>query len=399
MKRFVIVIAAVVIFLLNPPLALSADEKDIAITSASIDLAVPDSPAFAVLGLNPNNVDRPGSPREFATSLVQGVDANGNLQTGVAIEISPYMLLKGKETTLSDYQSKKSVRFLSRTMFTFATAKGATGDDKAARVATGLKVTPWDRGDPRMDEDLVKCMVDAVSIPLSQEEKLRELSRKRSDLDVNISEANEKEKKKLITVKESLDHQYYDLRNESEAELNKKVKSTIEACRKSTEFRSNLWNKSSWSIGAAPVFLSSTGKAEELGYSGVGLWTSVALRIGKRGQAIFNVRYRDNEEIPDEDNAGKFIEQDSFLAGGRIRYGSPVFNINAEGMYIIENKESDQEDDDMFRYGLGAEYNAAKDVWLVFSIGTESGNNEGNEIYVLGNMRFAWSPNPTYKIE
>src|SRR5918911_17393 len=41
------------------------------------DLGVPESPAFTVLGLNPQTVVRPTSPKEFATAFLNGLDEHG----------------------------------------------------------------------------------------------------------------------------------------------------------------------------------------------------------------------------------------------------------------------------------------------------------------------------------
>src|SRR5690606_35054097 len=48
----------------------------------TLDLAVPDSPALAILGLSPETVVRPGTPRDLATTVLNGVDRRGNLQSG-----------------------------------------------------------------------------------------------------------------------------------------------------------------------------------------------------------------------------------------------------------------------------------------------------------------------------
>ncbi len=418
MKKFLAVIALVAsTFLLLPVVVQSAD-KNPKVADASIDLAVPDSPAFAVLGLNPNDVERPSSPREFATSLLNGVDANGNFQTGVAIETAPYLVFYGKETTITDYQSNYYTQFLSRAMLSFATAKGATDEDKAVRLAVGLRFTPWDDGDPRMDGGLIDCLKSAVeNVEISVQKEIgaiideRNLLQKQKQL---VALQIDKEKKKpakeedkiallegvlndLSQKIEKLEKQRVELVNTGTEELNKKSSAAIEACRNNKKFRSNLWNKSSWSFGIAPTFTSTTGETDDLKSSGIGLWTSVALGLGDSGQFILHTRYRNKEEVPDSDNKGKFFEQDSFRVGGRVRYGSPDLNFNAEGMYIIENRKNGQKDDKKFRYGIGTEYNAAKDLWLVFSIGSESGNNKGDKLFVLGNLRFALSPNPTIK--
>src|SRR5262249_4604445 len=97
------------------------DKKLLAFADA--DLAVPESPAFTVLGLSPETVVRPSSPREFASSLLNGVDRNGNFQSGVALDFAPYLTLAADEMTLGQYRSNYKLRFLSRTQFSFANTK------------------------------------------------------------------------------------------------------------------------------------------------------------------------------------------------------------------------------------------------------------------------------------
>jgi len=69
------------------------------------DFLVPTSPAFAVLGVTPEQVIRPDTPKAFGTALLNGVDPNGNLQSGIAIDFSPYYLFAGRYLTLQKYRS------------------------------------------------------------------------------------------------------------------------------------------------------------------------------------------------------------------------------------------------------------------------------------------------------
>src|SRR4051812_10026938 len=71
---------------------LDAARSILTLKSADVDLSVPDSPAFIALGLSPETVVRPTSPREFATSLLNGVGQDGHLQTGVAVDVVPYLV-------------------------------------------------------------------------------------------------------------------------------------------------------------------------------------------------------------------------------------------------------------------------------------------------------------------
>jgi hypothetical protein len=110
---------------------------------------------------------------------------------------------------------------------------------------------------------------------------------------------------------------------------------------------------------------------------------------------IVHARYRNKEQEPDPNVKDVFFEQDSFRFGGRLRYGRPDLNFNAECLYSIENRPSGREDNRTFRYGIGAEYNIAKNVWINLNTGSQSGNDGGNNLFVLGNLNFAFSPEPT----
>ena len=72
----------------------------------TLDLAVPDSPAFAILGLSPEKIARPGVPRELATTLLNGVDRRGNLQSGIAMDFAPLFLFAGNGLTYQEYQER-----------------------------------------------------------------------------------------------------------------------------------------------------------------------------------------------------------------------------------------------------------------------------------------------------
>ena len=121
------------------------------------------SPAFTVLGVNPETVTRPTTAREFGTSLLNGVDQHGNLQTGLALDFVPFLTFFGDQTSLSSYRQNRTERFLARSQLSFATTKGVTDEDKATRLGLGLRLTLWDKGDPRLDGDLDICYAGAVN--------------------------------------------------------------------------------------------------------------------------------------------------------------------------------------------------------------------------------------------
>src|SRR5258705_13872035 len=121
------------------------------VRAVMVDLSVPDSPAFTVLGLTPEEVARPTTARKLATSLLNGVDRNGVLQTGVAIDTLPYLALAGQLLTLDDYRkpSNYALRFLARGQASVAPAKASEVTDKARRFGLRRGMPGFAPRDPR----------------------------------------------------------------------------------------------------------------------------------------------------------------------------------------------------------------------------------------------------------
>ena len=120
-------------------------------------------PSLPLLGLTPSTVTRPASPRGLASSLLNGVDQNGNFQTGIAVDTAPYMLFYGNQVTLEQYRNSKPLQVLARTQLSIASTKGASDSDKSAKLAAGFNVTIFDKGDPRTDRDFDNQMAGVAT--------------------------------------------------------------------------------------------------------------------------------------------------------------------------------------------------------------------------------------------
>jgi hypothetical protein len=202
------------------------------VRDATVDLAVPESPAFAALGVSPQEVSRPTSARELATSLLNGVDLQGNFQTGVAIDTAPYLLAAGKNVRLvEDYQQSYGTRFLSRWQASFATTRG-TDSDSAVRAALGFRFTLFDRGDPRMDGALLRCLTANADAVL----------------------------KSLPPVPPGTEADAVDAENARREEL---VRDAGKPCREAAARR--RWNRSAWIAGVAPTWTSPDGTSARFG--------------------------------------------------------------------------------------------------------------------------------------
>jgi len=352
---------------------------------ANVDLSVPESPAFTVLGLTPETVVRPNSPRQFATALLSGVDRNGNFQTGTALDTVPYLLLAGKNLTLGEYRRKYRLQLASRTQFSFATTKGASEEDKSVRLSLGLRMTLWDRGDPRFDETLIQCFRDA-------NKKFFEAVGPNvvgpDDLPPNASEERIERAKKAFAAYEQRQDQANTVRLQASEE-----------CR--AQSRKDNWNRSSWIIAYAPSWISTTGETKNFKWNGGGIWTSFAYgfegfpALQEHSQIIFHARYRSNEQVPDPANKGSFIGQDSLFFGSRLRVGNENATGSFEGVFVRSRPEGKAYDNSA-RYSLGLERRVAENMWFGLSFGGETGRADGkNKGFVLTSFRWGFSEKPS----
>lgn len=332
--------------------------------SAELDVSVPSSPAFAVLGLTPDTVITPSISRALAASLLNGVDPNGTIQSGIAIDAAPYFLAYGSKITLQTYQTNRIVRFLSRLQVSIATAKAAATNDQAVRVSGGVRLTFWDTGDYRSNDKFRTDLSDARNQAMD-------------DLKKEGEEPSLDEKKQLAFTKK----------------LDDRVAVLAKAIRE--RYRQETWNNSGFVVGAAPTWVSQTGATSALAQSGGAVWASLAYGfehvpgLENTSQIIVHGRYRSGDRVPKPDTANDFYTQSSALGGVRIRFGAVDTNASFESVYLHTNPDG-LPTENYFRLSAAAEHRVVDNVWLHFSVGGESGRKDDrSHLFVLTNLKFS----------
>jgi hypothetical protein len=377
------------------------DFDDVARNGLCADLArvangkdnVPVSPAFSVLNVTPDTVIRPRTPNDFATSVLNSVDPNGNFQQGLAMDFNPYMLFAGDQVTLGRYQEDYTTRLLARSQLSIATTKGREDSDKSARLAIGLNVTPWLDSDPKLkDSPLLTCMGNLLSEALSNADAppLRSAS-------AEIKRAHQ-----LMLAGKA-------------AEVLEENKSPVyKNCRE--KHRKVEDNSSGWTLGLAPSWNSEDGDLDDLEWNGMSLWSSLALNLdastipgfsetpgfGSFGQGILHVRYTKDEEVANPSGNGQFLEQDSLILSGKLRFNGPEggpdaivqdMKFSVEGAYIDAARDNDV-DDKYYQWNADLEFRLPKiadNLWLVISAGKTTSRETDDESFAGASIKWGFT--------
>jgi hypothetical protein len=326
---------------------------------ASLDLAIPETPAFYALGLTPEAVSRPASPRELVADLLNGLDENGNFQTGIALATVPYLLFAGDRLTIKEYHENEGfswIRFAARSQLSVATTKGTDSEDQALRAALGIRLVPYDLGDPRQHRDLDACF---TNIPLPPPPKPGD-------------------------TLEARDTKFND-------EIKARLQREAQACREKDE--KLYWNASAWELGAAPTWIQEKGMQDQTEWGGATFWTSFAYGFEhfpmwrETSQLILGFRYQLDNRAADLQNSGSFVKQDTALLGARLRLGKPNLHVSFEGSYLrIDPQESSTQD--AYRFSLAPELKLPilDNLWFQVSIGGTGGRGSDDRLFIMSSI-------------
>lgn len=343
--------------------------KELNASNVDVDFTVPASPAFVALGLSPETIVRPSTPREFATSLLNGVDQNGNLQTGVALEASPFLVFAGRRLTLSEYRASRLTQMLTRTTLSFATTRGASSEDKSVKLALGVNATLYDSEDPRLYDDLLDCyalipLFRTTVLPLDEAAK-RQIELRRQ----------EHEKSVLVPA--------------------------VEKCR--AQFKlPRRWNSTSWTVAFAPTWASPTGLAKDIESGSFTVWSSLSYGfdgvpvLRDRAQLIGHVRLLADETVVDEKLPGGSEIRDTTVAGAKLRAGTRAFGFSLEAAYL-QTTAPGRAKDKVARLAVAAERRLAENLWMTVSFGGDRGVDHGGPrgMSLLSALKWGLAKDPT----
>jgi hypothetical protein len=328
------------------------------VKTLEFDRAIGAVPAFAALGLSPETVTHPSTPRDLAAALLNGVDPNGVVQHGIAIETAPFRMLPMR-TDIDAYRASALTRLLYNFSLSGATSKASDKGD-ALQMAIGFSAILYqsENHDPLLDRTL--------------KTRFKEINDQYPMQGVGTFDAPLPDE------------------DEGAATAFKKL---------AADFRKRSWAGIVWSAAIAPTWQSESGKTSDLSSSGFTAWSAFSygvidpFKTNSKDpinlQFIGQARYRQGEHLIDPDDTTRTADQDSFIVAGRLRFGTATFNGFAEGAYVRVWHGLDG-DGQGWRGAVGVEKQIAANVWLVVSAGQQFGETgaKTQELFAVSSLRF-----------
>ena len=354
-------------------------EQDLAVELGDLigrlDLDVPDSPAFAVLGIAPQNVINPDTPAELASAFILGDDGNGNGQEGLALEFRPYLIAMGEDITIGDYYHNQ---WLSRTSISFARSNGRDDSDRTDRTALGLSFTPIDKRDPLTSRKVNDCVESPDDISIELAAKLVDAIGERTAAQAAGDPVAEAEAQAKIDALEDQQNRFMS------GERKKVLEERLDTCL--TDHQEASRNAAQLQLGIAYH----ESEVVDINESGAAAWVSYAHPLGG-GSLIAHLRYSDSLVVADADNPGQYSIKDESLAGLRYRRGDDRRAILFEASYVDEQDQAGLLDDSFSTVLVGAEFRLFDELWIQIAFGDTFGSNQDSSAAVSGQFRWAAS--------
>ena len=306
---------------------------------SALDFSTPPSPAAKIIGYS-GEIGAISTPNELAIKLLNGLDSDGKFQTGVAIDIAPYLLIRGTNFTLEDYTKPTGGfnRFLANSKISIATGSR----DSVSRIGLGAEFILLNEGDPRMDLELLKDFQSLVDTLPPFDPKDPDYLTYNSSIKPQILAAKDRAKKRAMA-------------------------------------------KPIWTVGIGTSLISATNKNFDFRGDGTGVWSTFKTGLGGDSELIVHGYYRGAARTEDR-NLG-FVNVDTLTTAVRVRTGSENFKFSMETAYNLET-QAGKASNSYFSFGLGVEPKITDKLWLSLSMSGSPGKQTGGDIQIFSGLKW-----------
>jgi len=267
------------------------------ITPASI----PSSPAFSLLGVNPELINRPSDIKQFK---VDWRIKNYKLAPDLALEIQPIWWLVHRKQGIEDYRKTSSLsKLLSTASYSFGTAK----IDNVNHLAYAFKLNLHKEKDPLLDNKAIMKKEQELKEqikPILEEIKALTMSRK----DILEKEKMLETDSIIVSLNEEIEY----LKKEKLAELRSD----------SEMFAQQNWNLDMVDLAFGRVYKYDNAALDSLKFekAGFGIWLNAAKGTGKNGLLTGMVKLN------------RIGSNSNWMYGVSYRHGSERFNFFIEAV-------------------------------------------------------------------
>ncbi len=324
------------------------------------EFAIPVSPAFDILGINPSQVTRPCNIRDFK---VDWSFRSWRLKPNIAIQAQPVWEILYNRPDIRRYRKASKVM---QTLSTLDISVGTIEDDDLTRrLSFAAKINLYRERDPLLAPLAFKNIEmtygeerDALQMQIDEIKKLKRINRTHE-------------------LRDSLSDVIDDLMNQRDM-LDRIQKERIQEVAKG--YINKFWNTSYLDFAYGRIYSYRTDTLSNLKLNGEGyaIWMNGCKGLGRKMLLSGIVKYT----AINTDLANSSTMNGIFSMGANFRYGSPRFNFFAEAFYSSSSEDVafDKSNSALtqvtyFSASYGGDWRISRNVLL--SYGVRTNYNEG----------------------
>lgn len=321
-----------------------------------VNFAVPDIPAFSMLGSQPGELLRPSTPEALGVILSEFMSGNSLvIPRSLAVEVAPFMLFKYNNLTLQDYDRNAI-------LYSLRISLGAVRSDSleaAANLSLGARITLLDRGDLKNDRNYRRQLFDftgniAALKDHFQDEFLQDNNYTIQEVLVDSSKRLEMER---YIDKRVVEYQQEKMGGRTFSEYLQEMKN---------RYKQANWNRQKWDMAVGVLGASPDTLAQNIKFRRVSFWTTYGLPVRHWGQILVggNVSYNSNQ-------------QDFFEFSAASRFYGGINEI--KGFLETQYQYQDLIQRNQVMVNLGSEVSLKSGIWVLLTAGIEYFSDEANE--------------------
>jgi hypothetical protein len=361
----------VCIGLLQTQIVQAQDNEKLDLGKLKLNFAVPDMPAFNVLGTEPSNLLRPSTPKELAVSFSEFFqNSRFIIPKAFALEVSPSLLINSKKGPQQlkhyiDHQVINSLRV------SIGTSVDTVLSPSGRSSGIGARISLINKGDfPR---EVMQQIADRLRIFRKQiEEHFEGEFAVRNGIDTaNVVDWEAKLREEPLRSK--FDKELADTAsNMAQAEFMRDIKAIKE------RYKRDHWNDEKLDVAVALLASSPDSLIKKLRFNRASFWLTYAAKMGSSGQLLLGIYAYTSKDLTDTNKETMNKSYQYISIPVRYFLGTNRVKAFAETQYSYVGREEAHK----VLVNLGSELNVTDGFWFTFYGGMDYNSKVGKASFV-----------------